>query len=44
MKIKHLKIFFQDPHIYKKLLTKISSHNLIENAFEFSLFHAFEQQ
>jgi hypothetical protein len=38
----HLKRFSQDLHIYKTK-TKISS-NLIENAFESSLFHTFEQQ
>jgi hypothetical protein len=33
---------FQDVHIYEKFKIKMSS-NLIENAFESSLFHTFEQ-
>jgi hypothetical protein len=39
----HFKKFFQDLHIYEKNYTKMSS-NLIEHAFDFSLFQTFEQQ
>ncbi len=36
-------MFFQYLHIYKRNLTNIST-NFAENAFEFSLFHTFEQE
>jgi len=39
----HFKRIFQNLNIYEKYKIKMSS-NLIENAFESSLFHTFEKQ